>query len=173
MKQKIINNLDEIFILFGFISFTFFAIGLKDMDNYANWLAFSITLIIAGILLGIIIYFILRKFFPGISSYKNSNGISVLTLLVISFSFISFGAGVIINEYPSTDIECHKYTIQDMGESGGTHSSYHIFINTGTKTERLDFGKEFYDKHNRGDIVELCIITGKLGFNYYKIKPTQ
>lgn len=173
MKNKsdnFIKILSEITSYFAIGSLLFFAIGLKDIDNYFDWLTFSASLIVAGILFGIIVYFVLGYFMPNIKTYKNSKGVGILFPLIFAFALVSFGLGSIVNETSNQTIECKEYVIQDMGESGTRTRAYYIFVNNGEKIERLSFGKTFNKMHKIGDTVNLCITTGRLGFKYYKIK---
>jgi hypothetical protein len=173
MKNKSDNSiklLSEIISYFAIGSLLFLAIGLKDIDNYLDWLTFSVTLIVTGILFGMTLHFALCFFIPNIKIYKNSKGIGILAPLVFAFALVFFGLGSIVNETSNQKTECKEYIIQDMGESGSRQRAYYIFINNGEKTERLSFGKAFNKMHKTGDNINLCIITGRLGFKYYKIK---
>ncbi|WP_293895198.1 hypothetical protein [Sporocytophaga sp.] len=35
--------------------------------------------------------------------------------------------------------------------------------------EELSYGKSFYDHHKEGERIDLCLIKGLLGYEYYKI----
>jgi len=173
MKNKsdnFIKLLSEIISYFAIGSLLFLAIGLKDIDNYFDWLTFSAALIVTGTLLGMTLYFALSYFIPNIKTYKNSKGVGILFPLMFAFALVSFGLGSIVNETSNQKTECKEYVIQDMGESGSRQRAYYIFINNGEKIERLSFGKAFNNMHKIGDNISLCIITGRLGFKYYKIK---
>ena len=173
MKNKRNNSislLSEIISYFAIGSLLFLAIGLKDIDNYLDWVIFSSTLIVTGILFGTTLYFALSYFIPNIKTYKNSKGIGILLPLTFGFAFVFFGLGSIVNESSNQKTECNEYIIQDMGEDGSRQKAYYIFINNGEKTERLSFGKAFNKIHKNGDNISLCIITGRLGFKYYKIQ---
>ena len=96
-KQIINDNIDQISIISGLISISFLAIGLRNIDNYINWLEFPIILILIGCIFGLIIYFFLGFYIDNISSFRNTNNVSIFTMLVVCFSFISFGIGSILN----------------------------------------------------------------------------
>ena len=173
MKNKSYNFiplLSECISYFAIGSLLFLAIGLKGIDNYIDWIKFPAVLIVAGSLLGVALYFVLSCFIPDISTYKNSKGVGILRPLIFAFALIAFGLGRILNETSNQKTECKEYTIQNMGESGSRQRTYYIFINNGKKTERLSFGKAFNKAHNVGENISLCIITGRLGFKYYKVK---
>ena len=168
-KQIINDNIDKISIISGLISISFLAIGLRNIDNYINWLEFPIILILIGCLFGLIIYFFLGFYIDNISSFRNTNNVSILTMLVVCFSFISFGIGSILNEYSYNSKICKNHEIYDMGESSERTKSYYIFINNEGKVERLSFGRTFNNSHKVGYTIELCVVTGWLGYKYYNI----
>ena len=173
MKNKSNNSikiLSEIISYFAIGSLLFLAIGLKDIDNYLDWLTFSAAMVFTGLLFGITMYFVLSYFNINIKTYKNSKGVGILFPLTFAFTLLFFGLGSIVNESLIQKTECKEYTIQNMGESGSRQRAYYIFINNGEKTERLSFGKAFNNKHKIGENISLCIITGRIGFKYYKIQ---
>lgn len=139
------------------------------MDNCVNWGELALKLSLTGVFIGSVLYAILFSFFPTIKTLRNSNGINILTLLIVGFTFTTFGAGSLINEYNPVSKKCDRYTIQEMGESGGKSKAYFVFIKTGNKMERLSFGKSFNENHVNGDVIDLCLIEGILGFRFFKI----
>lgn len=169
-KDNFIIIFHEVLSYLAVGTLLFLAIGLKDIDNYTDWLSFAFFLFIIGILIGMSVYFILRYFIPQISTYKNSKGVGFLLPLICGFTLITFGSGTLLNESKSQNTECKKYIIQEMRISGFKYQSYDIFIYNGFELERLSFGKAFYNEYKVGDEVDLCIITGRLGFKYYRIK---
>jgi hypothetical protein len=176
MKNKSSNSiklLSEVVSYFAIGSLFFLAIGLKDMDNYLDWLIFSAVLVVTGILFGTTLFFALCYFIPNIKTYKNSKGIGILFPLTFAFALVFLGLGSIVNESSNQKTECKEYIIQDMGESGSRQRAFYIFIDNGEKTERLSFGKAFNKTHKIGDNINLCLITGRLGFKYYKIKSNK
>ncbi|MEQ1732145.1 MAG: hypothetical protein ABL940_00640 [Bacteroidia bacterium] len=176
MKNKRNNTtkiLSKIISYFGIGSLLFLVIGLKDIDNYLDWLTFSTLLVFTGLLFGMAIYFVLNYFIPNVKTYKNSKGIGLFFSLPFVFMLIFFGLGSIVNESLIQKKECKEYIIQNIGESGSKQKNYYVFINNGKKTERLSFGKAFNNKYKIGDNISLCIITGRLGFKYYKIQSEK
>ena len=105
---------------------------------------------------------------PDAKAYKNKKGVGLLSPLLFSFTLIFFGGGMLVNESGYTAMSCNNYVIQQMGKDG-FEKAYYIFIHAGDKTERLSFGKAFNEAHHAGDTISLCIVTGNLGFAYYKI----
>lgn len=179
MKQKVIDHLDEIFLISGLLSLVFLGFGLRNIDNYLNWFVMSLTLVFSGAVLGFITYMVLGFFIENIQSYRNTNNISVLTTLVVCFSFSAFGIGVLLNEYASKRVYCKSHTISDFGESSNRSKEYYIFVNINGKMKRLSFGKSFKKTHKAGDRIQLCVVTGLLGYQYVtmdtnsKFKPND
>ena len=83
---------------------------------------------------------------------------------------IFLGCGVLLNESNSIDKECRPYTILEKSINGSRYKADYIFIDSGEGKERLSFGKAFNDIHEEGQSVNLCVVTGLLGFEYYKTK---
>jgi len=169
LKSKKTKNLTIFSSSVGLGSLLFLVIGLMNIDNYINWIQFSVTMYVAGILFGILLYRTICYFVPAAKTYKNTQGIKLNFLLMFSAANIFFGAGTIVNEFSSKEKTCKLYTIESMGESG-SRNAYYVFIKNDGKRERLSFGKEFNKIHIPGEAINLCIITGRLGFKYYKVK---
>ncbi|MEO4005584.1 hypothetical protein [Flavobacterium sp. CAU 1735] len=171
MTKKQFDTLSFILSIVGIISLIFFAIGLKNIENYTNWLLFTIVSVIFGIFLALLIHHLLCFFEPKIRTYKNAKGIKMLHQLVFSFILLSFGLMRFVNEYKINKTDCKTYKIIDLGKSGSKNPTHYIFINGKNGEERLSFGKSYNQKHKVGDSINLCIHKGFLGFNYYK--PTK
>ena len=177
-KNKQENNkqpdkLISIFSIFGVCSLFIFAIGIMNIENYFNWISFTAFSIFSGIIFSYIIYYFICYFEPKVKTYKNAQGFKLIHILILAFVLTSFGVCSLINEYDNNEINCKKYVIKEMGESGSirlSRSAYYVFINTSNGTERLSFGKTFNENHRTGDTINLSLIKGKLGFEYYKIK---
>jgi hypothetical protein len=166
-EHRQLHALSKLLTYFAIGSLLYLAIGLKDIENYLKGWQFSVTMFLAGSIFGYTLYIILLFFIPFGKNYKPAKGIRLATPLVFAFAFIFFGAGSILNESTGSSKECKQYIIQSKGEG---QRSYFILIRNGDKIERLNFGRAFNKKHQAGDTIKLCIITGRLGFKYYKIK---
>ncbi|MBB6499921.1 hypothetical protein [Pedobacter cryoconitis] len=171
-RHQHLDFLSQILSCFAIGSLFFLAIGMKGIDNYMDWFLFSVTMIITGFLFATILYIILSFFIPDVRSYKNAKGIGLLFPLALAFSFIFFGIGSIINESSNNNSECKEYIIHDLGRGGSRQKTDFVLINNGNKTERLSFGSDFNKVHHVGDTINLCLITGGLGFKYYKINTS-
>jgi hypothetical protein len=82
-------------------------------------------------------------------------GLFMLTVAVAGF----------VSRVYADDTKIYKsYKIVRKGKSSG---GYFIFIQPdGNTEERFSIGKEKYDGFREGDDVELCILRGKLGYDY-------
>jgi hypothetical protein len=143
-----------------------------NIDNYFNWISFTAFSIFSGVILSYIIYYFIYYFEPKVKTYKNTQGFKLIHILILTFVLTSFGICRLMNEFNNNEINCKKYVIKEMGESGSRQRAYYVFINTRNGRERLSFGKTFNENHRIGDTINLCLIRGKLGFEYYKIKKT-
>ncbi len=173
MNKKQLDNLSFYLSVFGIISLIFLAIGLHNMENYTDWLLFTITSIVCGILVGFIIFRLICIRIPEAKSYKSVKGYGFLSQLIFAFMLISFGSLRLINESKITKTDCKPYTIIQMAKSGSRRPSYYIFIDKGNGKERLSFGKAFYEMHHIGDTIDLCYQKGILGFTFCKIKSKK
>ena len=151
-------------------SLIFFAIGLRNVENYKDPFVFVGLLMSCGILFGIIVFKIISYFYPLAKTYKNKKGIRIIFPLTFSFAFIFFGLGRVLNEYSDLNSSCQNYQIQEMLKSGRRSRTHYIIINTPQGNEKLDFGSSFYNQHKVGDSLGLCLVKGKLSFEYYRQK---
>ena len=172
MTKKQLDKFSFILSIFGIISLFFFAIGLKNIKNYTNWLLFTITCLIFGIVLALLIYNLMCFFEPKIRTYKNAKGIKMLHQLVFVFILISFGLIRLVNEYKINETNCKTYKIIDLGKSGSKNPAHYIFINGKNGEERVSFGESYNEKHKVGDSINLCIHKGFLGLKYFKPQKT-
>lgn len=171
LTNKKLDNLSQTLSLIALGSLIFVLIGLHNIDNYLNWLLFSFAKISIGFTFGLIIYFLLTLKIPEAKHYKNEKGITLIVPILTTFVFTFWGIGSIINEAKFIKKECKEYIIEEIGESSlSTSKAYYVFIKNGKQIERISFGKSFNQNHNVGDKITLCVITGCLGFEYYKFK---
>lgn len=156
-------------MLLSLVALLSFGFGLRNIDNYINWLYFPLSLLGIGAFLGLVLYAVWSFFLPTLKTYKNTNNISAMTLIVVICSMLTFGIGAWYNEYEMSAEECHVYTIESLSESSGKQVAYYVFINRHGKTERYSFGKAFNQTHHAGDKVQLCLVKGGLGYEYYRL----
>lgn len=167
-NRRTLDFLSNLFPYLGIVSVVMLMFGLSNIDNYSDWVVYSLVLVIFGLVLGSMVYCSLIWCFPDAKVYKNKFGIG-FAVPVFCFSIIlSLFLGNVINEYSIQDIVCGEYVIIDLGKSSGTREKYYIFIQAETKIERLSFYELSKAGYEIGDKIELCVITGALGFKYYK-----
>lgn len=169
-SKKSIKTLNEFISYFAIGSLVFLGIGLKNIDNYLDWLTFPAALCFTGTIFGVIVYFIISYFIPNTRTYKNAKGIGILFPLTFGFALVFFGLGSIFNESLNQNSECKEYSIDNLGVSGSRPRVHYVFIRNGNKTERVSFGSDIYKTQTTGGNINLCIITGRLGFQYYKVQ---
>jgi hypothetical protein len=172
MMQKRLEVISVVLSYFAIGSLLFLAIGLSLIDNYINWGQFAMAMLFSGLLFGAFLFYLFSSFIPAAKTYKNPKGVGLLAPLAFAFSLLFFGVGTLLNQSFHKEVECKTYTIQRMGESGSKTKAYYIFIDNGNRVERLSFGKAFNQRHSVGDKVNLCIITGGLGFKFYKVNSS-
>lgn len=174
-NTKKLDNLISVVTIFGLCSIFLFVIGIMNIENYFNWIRFIAFSVFSGVILGCMTYYFSCSFEPKAKTYKNAQGFKLIHILILAFVLASFGLCRLINESDSNEMNCEKYAIKEMGESGSASNqpgrrTYYVFINTGNGPERISFGKKFNENHSIGDTINLCLIRGKLGLEYYKIK---
>lgn len=168
--NKKLDNLQQLIFILTFCSLVGLLFSFNHNPNYSNWTLFCGTMVGAGVLVALGLYWLLCFYIPDAKKYKNEKGIGMLAPLVLWVPLFFMNLSN-LNDYVPLRSGCKEYAIQDMGEGARwrRRKVYFIFINTGEKIERLSFGKEFSQKHHIGDTVNLCRVTGLLGFTYYKI----
>jgi hypothetical protein len=169
-KRPKLVCLRTIHLLSTLVSLLFVTIGIWDIDNYFNWGQFLVTMIVSGAICGFIAYFALRYFIEKFKIFESKIAPRLLGPLLLLLVCAFIGAGELINKASYIDIQCKDYLIQDLSSSGGRLPQYFVFINDGERTERLSFKKTFNNTHSIGSTVPLCVLTGSLGFKYYKVK---
>ncbi|NMH29533.1 hypothetical protein [Flavobacterium silvaticum] len=168
MKRKTWYKSEVLPVGLGILSLLFVVIGIKNIENYINWLALIVTGVCVGITAGILVYGLAALVTPEIKTYKNANGFKIIHLLVFSFVAISFGTLRLINEHAVTESKCKTYMIQSLAESNSGRPAYFVFVTGENGEERLSFGKSFNASHKAGDSIELCVNTGFFGLKFYK-----
>lgn len=147
----------------------FLAIGMKNLENYHDWAGLCMLTMAAGAVCGVVFFAALSRIVPPVGTYLNSKGMGFFTPTIWIFVMVFFGVGRLVNEASDRSIDCDAYTIQRLGASGSRARAYYVFIDNHGTTERLSFGRDFNEAHHPGDTIHLCLITGALGFRYFKL----
>jgi hypothetical protein len=167
--MKKAKRLVEILSLLALGSLLFWAIGFKGMDNYPDWYLLIGAAIGAGVAFAFGVNYIICRIVPEAKTYKNAKKVGVLHPLIFIIMALFLGGGRLINEWDNSPNNCRKYKIINKSSS----KSNFIFINAEDGTEKLNFGRTYHNKYEIGDSVRICLITGNLGFKYYKPYPTR
>jgi hypothetical protein len=144
--------------------------GIHNLNNYINWLKLPFSLAILGIIVALGVNYIINKFLPEAENYKHSNGGRIKHLLIFIFVPLFIGAGAVLNDSFNKSVKCNSYKIIRLNTTEGKRPKYEAYVNDGNGTVRLLLGWKFNDTHTEGENVDLCIVTGILGFKYHRLK---
>ena len=166
-QQTRLSRLETLMSALVFISLPLCFISGHDIENYPEWLSFLLILITAGIVAAAIISGLLHHFFPETKTYKNAKGFKLHYHIYFCSILISIGLGFFINEQWTRSQECKTCLIVKKDKTYFYRNQY-IFIKKKHAIERISFGRAFYKKHYRDNYLSLYLVTGCLGFTYYK-----
>ncbi|MDB5256189.1 MAG: hypothetical protein JWM14_884 [Chitinophagaceae bacterium] len=166
-QKKRVERIEMLLGIILFVSLPFCFILGHGIENYPQWLLFILTLIAAGIVIGTIISSILHRFLPETKIYKNAKGFKLSHHIFFCSILISIGSGFLINECWEISKECKTYPIVKQSKSY-YYKDHYLFIQKERTTERINFGRSFYQVHWKDKNLNLSLVTGCLGFSYYK-----
>lgn len=167
--EKKFSIIGWISLLFAFSSIATVSYGFSELENYFQELRFGMLLSIVGVFSGLTFYYlVLCPLVSGLINYKDNNWSPPIGFL-IGFLGISFGLGVYFNKQNSKIKYCNDIIVDRKSQSAGRFSSNYIFVTINNKTERLKCTTESWNNISEGEFINLCIIKGKLGFDYIKI----
>lgn len=167
--EKKFRAIGWISLLFAISSLATGSYGFSELENYFQELQFSIFLSILGITSGLSFYYlVLCPLVPGLINFKDSNWSPPIGF-VIGFLGISFGLAVYFNKHNSAIKYCKDFKVDRKSQSSGRYPSNYIFITINNKTERLKSSTEYWNRISEDQLINLCIIKGKLGFDYIRI----
>ncbi len=168
-QKKRLGRVEVVLTCLVFISLVFPFIALHHIENYSDWAWLLLFVGATSLLIALIIYQILCYFIPESRLYKNAKGVGFNSHIYFSVTLLGLGVGGIINEQWPRSQECNTYKIVSIDRSNSNKAHY-IFIKKGNSKERLLFGPSFNRAHYEGEYIQLSLITGFLGFKYYKVK---
>lgn len=167
---KVVNRFNKVLRILVIPSLLLLMIGLYRIDKYLNWHLFALFLIIVGFIVSFLIINFIKKRFLGklnkkeFKEYNKQHFSFKVYLLTV---FVCFGGGVLIGESAVSLKQTKSFEIVNKGESGRIkHRQYYLFINNEGKVERFSFGKNVYDKHQIGDLINLSIKSNIFGFEF-------
>lgn len=169
-QRKRIARIETALSIIVFISLPLCFILSAGVENYPQWFLFILILITVGIIIGVILSRMLHHFIPETITYKNAKGFKLSHPIFFSSILISIGTGLFLNGHWTRFQECKTFKIHSFGSSGSHPKAHYVFIQKGNGKERLLFGSAFNEAYQGRDSIQLSLITGCLGFTYYKPK---
>lgn len=150
-----------------FISLLCLIFEIRNFDNTINGTRFFWTAGSVGILIAILLTIILKIKFPSVY-YESKRRYMVHFGLFVGFFLLSTAvAGFVNHHYADSDKIYKRYTISSKGTSGGRSKEYFIHLTfENNNEERFSIGKTRYNNFEEGEEIELCMLKGKLGFDY-------
>ena len=123
-----------------------------------------------GVALAILFTLVLKVTNPSIYFESKRRYTVHFGLFVGLFLLSAATAGFINHYYANQNIFCKSYGITRKDISNGRRSTeYFIYVKfTDTYEERFSIGQKRYENFNEGEQIELCMIKGKLGYDYVK-----
>jgi|SRR6218665_987066 len=157
-----------------YFSNTLFFVGLlslifeiRNFDNTINGSKLFWTAGFVGIGLAAILTLILKLTKPTVY-YESKRRYTVHFGLFIGLFLLSAAMAGFVNHYyadPATF--CRNYTIERKSTSSGRSTEYFFFLKMENDTEeRFSVGSTKYANFEEGEAIELCMLKGKLGFDY-------
>ena len=129
--------------------------------------------VIAGVIIGLLIFFILKLINTNWTTNRNKSS-EIAFYIVLSTAFIFLCAGPSINKNFAVGLaNCQQYPMKKITKKNKTDKGY-INVTVGDRLERFKPGWPFYHKITKDDsVVILCIKKGALGYDYVEefIKP--
>jgi hypothetical protein len=170
-ENKVLSNINSFLNIFGLISIPGLYYGLTRLDNYKNWLLFPIILIIIAIIVANIAFKIVCKRIPEAKFYKDVGDTGILFKLIMICSVSFLWIGIMLNQNFILSAKPKSFIIEEKFISSDRRmvNTYYIRINGEFGKIKLNLGERFYSEHKIGDSVNLNIIKGIFGFEYYQI----
>lgn len=98
---------------------------------------------------------------------------SILTMIPFAFLY-AYGTVVNFNcMYDKTDPELHHMVLKDKRESKGDSKSHYFKFGPGelwNREKEISISKSVYEKHKKGDMVNVEVRLGKFGITWYRVK---
>ena len=159
-----------IYIIIISVGFGFFA-SMHENDFGGN--KFVWHSVIAGVIIGLLIFFILKLINTNWTTNRNKSS-EIAFYIVLSTAFIFLCAGPSINKNFAVGLaNCQQYPMKKITKKNKTDKGY-INVTVGDRLERFKPGWPFYHKITKDDsVVILCIKKGALGYDYVEefVKP--
>ncbi|MBB4804586.1 putative membrane protein [Flavobacterium nitrogenifigens] len=150
-----------------FISLISLLFEIRNFDNTIQGTKLFWTAGVFGILVAIITTTILKLTNPSVY-YESKRRYTVHLGLFIGFFLISTALASFVNHYFANPTTFYKnYKIESKSISGGRSTEYFFYLKMENgNEERFSVGKTRYNDFNEGEEIKLCLLKGKLGFDY-------
>ncbi|WP_163411555.1 hypothetical protein [Flavobacterium ajazii] len=169
--EKITKPFDKFVYYFSstlfFISLLCLIFEITNFDNTINGTRLFWTAGFVGILIAILLTAVLKIKFPSVY-YESKRRYVVHFGLFVGFFLLSAAvAGFVNHHYADSDKIYKRFTIISKGISGGRSKEYYIhLIFENNNEERFSIGKNKYNNFEEDEEIELCLLKGRLGFDY-------
>jgi len=169
--EKKTKSFDKVIYYF---SNTLFFIGLlglvfeiRNFDNTIHGIKLFWIAGLVGILVAIIATVILKATNPSVY-YESTRRYTVHFGLFGGFFFLSTTLAGFVNHYFASPTAFYKnYKIESKSISSGRSTEYFFFLKMENgDEERFSVGKTRYDNFEEGENIKLCLLKGKLGYDY-------
>ncbi len=170
-EEKTVKPFDKFMYYFSSILFFMGLVALifeiRKFDNTINGTKLFWTSGLVGIGLAIAVTVILKLTHPSVY-YESKRRFVVHSGLFIGLFLVSIAmTGFINHHFADPDPVCEKYRIERKSISGSRTPEYFFFITIKNHhEERFSVRKQIYDRFSAGEELELCMLKGRLGFDY-------
>ncbi len=141
---------------------------IRSIEYYENYMFFTLTLSITGLIIGYLIYSIISFLIPYLKNIEIINGHGFKIMTLVSCFFFSLGLGTIINNHFSQYSEIKVYEIIEKISNNYSTKTYYFFISDDiTNEKRIPVKHKIYDYYNEGDNIQIERTKGILGGIYF------
>lgn len=162
--DKFIYRFSSILFFVGLVALVF---EIRKFDNTINGTRMFWTSGLVGIGLAIVVTVILKLTHPSVY-YESKRRFVVHSGLFIGLFLTTIAlTGFINHHFADPAPVCEKFRIERKSISGSRHTEYFFFIAVKNQhEERFSVKKQIYDRFSAGGEIELCMLRGKLGYDY-------
>ena len=154
-KPVWINILSSLLIIIGIFTFI---IGIVNIRNYYNPYWFGFICGGLGLLVGICVNQRLKD--------------DLFLAISVAFIGVFLMTGSFINQ--SLSPKCEKYqVINRQRKHYRASDSYIFFVDINGESHKLRCSREFWHSISKGQSVDLCLYSGRLGFDYISAKDDK
>jgi hypothetical protein len=162
--DKFAYYFSSILFFVGLLSLLF---EIRNFDNTIHGTRLFWSAGATGIGLAILLTVILKITNPSIYFESKRRYTVHFGLFVGFFLLMAFVAGFTNHHFAENKKICKRYTIERKGTSGSKSKEYFIELLVGQEMEeRFSIQKSKFDSFSEGETIELCMVTGKLGFEF-------